>query len=62
MSMRLNYWDLTGQIHVEQMPLCPLCDQPMVQGEELKIVEVDRCLGLAHSSCCLEADEDDEDD
>lgn len=60
MPVTLNYWNLDGQIFVEQLPLCPLCDQPMIRGDELNLVEVERCMGLAHSICCIAADEDDE--
>ena len=61
MPSLIHYWNLNGQCDVEQMPLCPLCDQPMFRGEDIKLVEVERCMGLAHASCCIEADQDDED-
>lgn len=60
MPVTLHYWNLDGQIDVTSLPLCPLCDQPMQKGEELKIVEAERCMGLAHANCCLEADEDED--
>lgn len=54
----LHYWNLDGQIDVELLPLCPLCDQPMMRDEEIKLIEAERCMGLAHAICCIEADED----
>lgn len=59
--MRLDYWNVDGQIDVESLPACPFCDQPMQRGEELKIIEAQSCLALAHSSCCIELDDNEPD-
>jgi hypothetical protein len=59
MSVRLNYWHLGDGV---EMPLCPLCDQPMRRGEDVNLVESDsECVGLAHRNCCLAEEEDDDD-
>ena len=58
--MNIGYWSMDGQMEVTDMPLCPLCDQPLFEGEELVAVSVDRCLGLAHLHCAQEEDEGDE--
>ena len=46
--MRLDYWNLDGQIDFEDLPFCPFCGQPMQRGEELKII-------AAHSRRYFEA-------
>ena len=62
MAVTLHYWNLDGQEDVDGYPVqfggCPLCGHPMLRGEELKLVEADNCMGLAHADCCIAADEE----
>lgn len=48
MAYELGHWEL--DIPPEDMPLCPLCDQPLFRGEEF-------VMGVVHHSmesvCCL---------
>ena len=61
--MNLGHWDLSNT-PIEDMPLCPLCDQPVfLKNEELVVGVVSHPMGdvaaLVHLMCAQQEDEDD---
>lgn len=49
--------DVTGRIvEPEDIPLCPLCDQPVFQWDQAEVVTAFDCKALAHADCTLEVD------
>ena len=40
----------------EEMPLCPLCDQPLLIFEEVVVGLAHGCGALVHLPCCEEGD------
>jgi len=46
--------DITNQIDPEEMPLCPLCDQPIFTYEPHQVVTAAGAKALAHEDCARE--------
>jgi len=46
--------DLTGSIETDDMPLCPFCDQPISNYEEISIFSAHGMVGLIHKGCAEE--------
>lgn len=54
--------DMNGVIEPESISLCPCCDQPMFDYEEVCLIESGGCKCLAHSDCvrgCFDEEDDD---
>ena len=43
--------DITNMIEPESVPLCPLCDQPISQYEEIDIFSAHEMVGIGHKFC-----------
>ena len=46
--------DLTEQIEIDDMSLCPLCDKPILNYEEISIFSAHGMVGLIHKGCAEE--------
>jgi hypothetical protein len=46
--------DLTERIEIDDMSLCPLCDQPILNYEEISIFSAHGMVGLIHKGCAEE--------
>ncbi|MCL1485173.1 hypothetical protein MIH18_23520 (plasmid) [Marinobacter sp. M3C] len=46
--------DLTGSIETDDMSLCPLCDKPILNYEEISIFSAHGMVGLIHKGCAEE--------
>lgn len=44
--------DISEELDGEEMPLCPLCDQPIFYGEEIAVARSGVVMALAHNGCC----------
>lgn len=51
--------DMSNVIDPEQMPLCPLCDQPIGDYEPAGLILAHGYKGLAHVICIAENRDDD---
>jgi len=54
--------DLTGHVEPDDMPLCPLCDNAILEWDGVVLVSCGGAKGLAHSDCVAEITEDEEDE
>lgn len=52
--------NIDGLIDFDDMPLCPLCDQPIFAHEEVEIVTAINTVALSHKCCALDALKDGE--
>ena len=43
--------NLNDEINLDDMPMCPLCDLPMLENDEVCIIFVHDCKGLVHTMC-----------
>ena len=64
--MEIGYWALDS-LEIEQVPLCPLCGQPLFDDEEFVLGSVDGgghpdVMCLVHRECALAEDNEDEDE
>lgn len=50
--------DINGYINPEDIPLCPICDGPIMSYEEWAIVTCVGTISLAHQDCVNETLED----
>lgn len=48
------------QMDGAEAPLCPLCDQPMFLGDEVRVAYADGAVFLVHSDCVEEMTEEEE--
>lgn len=48
------------QMDAEDAPLCPLCDQPMFLGDEVRVAYAGGAVFLVHSDCVEELPEEPE--
>lgn len=71
MGRHIGHFDLhsDGTLSIGDMPLCPLCDQPMWAGDDVVILAMEAgghgtVIALGHRTCAEEEleDEEEEDD
>lgn len=50
----MNVINVDGHVDHDDMPLCPLCDQPIFKYEEFEIITAINTLAIAHKWCVEE--------
>lgn len=55
--MNLEVVEIDGEVDPEDIPLCPLCDQPIFAYERVAIGNGGEALALIHADCGEELEE-----
>lgn len=46
--------DISNIVSLDEMPVCPLCDNEIEEGDQVSLVKSNGCVGLAHEFCAEE--------
>lgn len=60
--MNIEVVEVRDEVDAEDMPMCPLCGQPISAGEPVSIGNADMALALIHADCGEEVEARDEEE